>query len=804
MFQNYLKIALRNLIKQRIYSLINIIGLAIGMTCCLLIALYVRHELSYDRFHEKGERIYRVAVKTTIPSGTFYDAETPFPLAAQLQIDYSEVERVVRIFFREEELVTVGEKQFVEPKIAFADTGFFQMFSFPLLRGNPRRLLNDPAAVVLSASQARKYFGEEDPLGKTLALNNRLTFQVSAVMEDMPPNSHFHADILFSFLALSHDYLGFSIDQWGLYTSLYTYIMLPEAHSAAAFEDKLEPFMEKYSFTRPDRKRTALLMPLQDIHLHSHMEGEIEPNTRVSDLWIIATIGLFILLIASINFMNLTTARSARRAREVGVRKVLGAFRWQLIKQFIGESVILSLLAMLLAIALVELALPGFSQLVGKSIDFSVVGSGVLLGALLGLALLVGILSGIYPALFLTAYRPVAVLKMNSFAAAGGRAGGRSAGLRRGLVVTQFALAILLISGTIITRDQLHFLRNVDLGFRKDAIIDIPVSEDEIRDKYKTIKHELANHPNVVSVSACFKSPLSENGFSTSAYPNGRDSGGGFGIDLNFVDFDYLEQFDLQLLAGRNFSPNLPSDEKAAFIINESTMKRLGYDNPQAALGRKLPTGINRIEGTIIGVVKDYHNVSLHEQIQPLVMMYWPEFFYNFAVRVRPGGLPETIAHLEAVWKSFSPAYPFSYSFLDEDLSRIYAFEARITRIIGTFSFIAIFIACLGLFGLAAYTAEQRTKEIGVRKVLGAKVSDIVLLLSKEFVKLVLLAGVIAAPLAYWLMGRWLEVFAYRIEPGPAVFLIAGALALLIALLTISYQAIRAALAHPVESLRYE
>ena len=801
MLKNYLKITLRTLRKSNVYSFINVFGLSIGMTCCLLILLYVKQELSYDTFYGKADRIYRIAVETTRPQGQSFCANTPFPLGPAFKDEYPEVDFLSRIFFTENVLVTHGENRFFEDGFAFADRDFFEIFSHTFLSGDEARFLSEPNTLILTASTAEKYFGHEDPIGQVIQFDNQIDFTVTAVIEDVPVNAHFRFNFLASYLSLNDEIVGFTTDQWGAYSSLYTYVLLSEQAPPDALELKAESFITRHAGEWPGITRRVFFQPITDIHLRSHLDDEIEANNDLSNLYIISTIGLFILLIASINFMNLSTARSSRRAREVGIRKALGAVRLQLVGQFLGESILLSVLALALSLAFVELSLPLFSSLVGKEIVFSLVGDPIVPVLLLGLAVVVGVFSGIYPALFLSGYRPATVLKGTNVSVKGSRGG---LFLRQILVVSQFGLSIMLIIGTLIVGDQLHFLKNANMGFQKDYTLSIRIFEDSMSEQYETVKSELTAHPNVLHATACYKSPIGDYGLSTSAYPDGRENETSFSIQLNFMDFDYFDQFGLELAAGRSFSEFFPTDEQKAFIVNETLVRVLGYTSPEEVIGIVLPTGINKIDGTIIGVVKDYHIASLHEHIEPLVLMHWPDFFSEISVQIQPHDIPETLQFLETTWKRFSPDYPFQYTFLDEHITQLYAPEEQTSEIIGTFSLIAIFVACLGLFGLATFTAQQRTKEIGVRKVLGASVSGIMLLLSKDFLRLVLISFIVAVPVAYVVMNRWLEDFAYRIDISWRVFLPAGLSALLIALLTVSYQSVKAALSNPVQSLGHE
>lgn len=801
MFKNYLKTTIRNFIKQRAYTLITVFGLSIGITSCLMIMLYVKQELSYDRFHTNVDRIYRVAVETDRPQGRSKTAATPFPVAPALKEDYPDIEHIARIFFAENNLVQYEDKRFFEQSFAFMDPGFFKIFSFPLIQGSALNLLEDPGSIVITSSIANKYFGEKDPIGKVIRYGNQFNFTVAGVIEDVPINSQFHFDFAASFLALNQDIVGFPLDQWGAYTDLYTYVLLPVNQNADEFQEKVQSFLQKHHDT-PGVTRELFLQPMASIHLHSHINSEIEKNNFVSNLVILFTIAFFILIIAIINYMNLTTAHSSRRAKEVGMRKVLGAKRFQLFKQFMGESICLSLLAMCLSLIFIRVLLPAFSSLVGKSVEFVYSENLLFLGLILLLSLIVGAISSIYPALFLSGFQPVKTLK-------GLKDTGKSSFVqlffRKALVVTQFVISLLLIIGTLVINQQLHYLTNANLGFDKEQMVIIPFFDNSVNDKYETVKNELAAHPNVVSAAACFNTPIGEsNGFAISVFPDGRDAGAKFVINMNIIDFDFIDSFGLEIIAGRKFSKEFTSDYEKAFIVNEAALKDLGYASPEDAIGKKFIIGINYLEGTVIGVVKDFHITSLHEDIGPLLMLHKPEWFNSMAVKIRPDDISGTLVFLEKTWIKFVPNYPFSSSFLDERIDRMYQSEKQTSIIIRTFSMIAIAIACLGLFGLAAYTAEKRTKEIGIRKVLGATVSNLIFMLSTEFTKWVLVANVVAWPVAYFAMNRWLRNFAYQTSIGLAPFILAAVLVFLIALFTVSFQALKTALADPIESLRYE
>lgn len=801
MLKNYFKIAYRNLTKFKAYSIINIAGLAIGLTCCLLITLYVRQELNYDRFHANANRIYRIGIENQYPDRVTYYSQTPLPLAPAFRLDYPEVQNISRIYLPDDVLFDAAEKKIFEPNGIFADRDFFQMFTYPVVRGDSTNLLSRPNDIVLTESLASKYFGDDNPIGQQIRLDNKYDFSVSAVIRDVPVNSHLLFNYVLPFTALTEDWLGTTLDQWAMFIDTYTYVQLPESTTLFSFQERAADFTNRHMKKSANLTRQLLYQPLADIHLYAHNEDEMQSGNFISHLVIISTIGLFILLIACINFINLATARSGRRAKEVGVRKVLGAFKLQLIRQFIGESVLTALVALTLALALLEVMLPYFSQLVGTEVRFGLRQDFAIGGFALGLTLLIGIFSGFYPAFVLSGFKPVAVIKGQRAVESRSR---WALFLRKGLVITQFMISIILVFCTLITREQLSFLRNADMGFNMDRMVVVPVFDRELRKKSEVIKHDLLSHPNVLAATAGLRAPISDIVFDTSAYPKGYDGGERFSININFVDYDYLNDYGLKLLAGRNFSQNFSTDFKEAFIVNEALAERLGASSPRQVIGTKLPTGIYHIEGTIIGVVQDFHISSLHERIAPMVMMHWPKFFSHISVKISAQKMPETIAYIERTFKKYMPGYPFQYEFLEDRVAQLYTAEEQALQVVTTFSVIAILIACLGLFGLSAFTAEQRTKEIGVRKVLGASLQNIILLLSRDFLKLVLAAGLVALPLAYFAMSRFLQEFAYRIDPQPATGLIAVLIALSIAAITVSLQAVKAALSNPVDTLRYE
>jgi putative ABC transport system permease protein len=798
--KNYLKTAWRNIIRHRGYSFINIFGLAVGMACCLLIYLFVRQETSFDRFHDRSDRIFRVAMEVTTPENTSRQAATQFPLVHALRKDYPEIERTTRIFFPGSDLIEANGKSFTKENAVFSDVDFFRIFTFPVLRGQTKDLLTDPRSVVLSEKTARKYFGTIDVIGKNIRFEKRFLFQVAAVIKDVPLLSHFHFDLAAPFTALDKEYFGFEPDrQWGGTLSNYTYCLLNNRAHVADLESKLKDIVVRNAQRKYGVKWTPFLQPLANIHLHSDLEDEIEPPGHPVVLIILSMIGIFILLIAAINFINLSTARSIRRSREVGLRKVIGAHQGQLMKQFLSETLFLTTTSLILAAGIGIMALPGFSLLVGRPVEMTAGGMPSLLCFMAGLIILVSIMAGFYPAFSLSKRSPIGAFKIVQT-----DRGWNSSPLRvrRALVIFQFFISIALIISTLVVEKQLRFFTGADLGFDKEAVINIPIWEDTLKDKTESLKAELRKLPGVKGATACLRAPIGSNTMQTGIY-TGESDKDRFDVDMNFVDTDYVKEFGLHLIAGKNLRAIPSANEEAEFLLNETIVRRMGYSSPADILGKKLRTGIYSRKGSVVGVVADFHSHSLREEIPSVAMVYWPYFYSNLAVKLRGGNIHATLAAIEKIWRSFS-SYPFEYTFLDDDIRSFYKEEQKVLGIVTTFAALAVILACLGLLGLASFMAQQRTKEIGVRKVLGASLHSLMGMLSKEFVYCVLAANLFAWPLAYISMKRWLENFAYRTAPDVGTFVLASLLALAFAMLTVGYQTLRAARANPVDSLRYE
>ncbi len=805
MLSSYLKVALRNLLRRKGYSFINVFGLAIGMACCVLIMLYVQDELSYDRYHHNSARIYRVSRQWINSDGkiNLHLGHVAPPFGPLLRNDFpATVLNVVRFIQPGTPLVSHDDKHFQESRFFFVDSTVFSMFSWELVKGDPSRALAMPNAVVLTETTAKKYFGTEDPVGKVLRYNQQSDLMISGVMKDVPQNSHFQADFLCSFITFENAVGAQSLaNNWGS-NNFATYILVPEKFDPAAFAAQLPAFIDKHMPVGRDGKRPSMgtqlnLWSLTSVHLHSNLDSEVEPNSSITIIYIYSVVAIFVLLIACFNFMNLSTAQASRRAKEVGMRKVLGAHRQLLIRQFLGESILLSFIALVLAIGIVLLVLPWFNSFVGKSLDLNLSGNLLQLLILVSIAAFVGVIAGSYPAFFLSAFQPAAVLKKE---ASSGKVGLR---FRSVLVVSQFAISIALIVSMRVVFDQLEYVRSKNLGFDKEQIVCLPASQ-RVRDQYLAVRDQLLSQPGITDVTI------------SSRAPSGRllDSQGGtaeIGSEMRqittriadiHVDHHFMKTFKIPFAAGRDFDVHLASDSTEAFVLNEAAIPAIGWKSAEEAIGRRFQYGGR--SGKIIGVVKDFHFESLHQKIAPIVFLINPGRFNVVSVRVAAGHMIGVLDILKERWQVLRPDFPFIPQFVDEQFNLQYRSEERLGQVFGIFSGLAIAIACLGLLGLASFVAEQRTKEIGVRKVLGASVTNIVLQLTKSFTKLVLVANLIAWPLAYYGMTKWLEGFAYRTTIGFTAFVGAGLLALVIAVLTISYHAVRAAVANPVKALRYE
>ena len=800
MLKNYLKIAVRNLMRNKVYSAINIIGLAIGVASCILIFLYVQDELSYESHFSKSDRIVRVVGTITFEGQQDKFSVTPLPLEEAVR-EFPEVETATQFSRMSKRTIWYKGQSFTDDQLLYADSSFFSVFDYELLAGDPKTALDGPRKIVLTEELANKFFGgTEKAMGEVLQFSND-SYTVTGVYRDKG-----HSHIKASGLLSRSTYLGrLSADerknQW-FNLNNYTYALLRSEEQLPALQRQLDVLTEKnvnpwIKENNLNAQMAFFVQPLETIHFDTRFGHDLTPPGNISYVYIFSAVALFLLLIACINYMNLSTARSAKRAKEVGMRKVVGADRSQIIRQFLGESVLLTLIAVLVALALVQVFIPTFNTLTEKQFTSDFFMQWQFLLVLLIIVLLVGIVAGSYPAFFLSRFKPADVLKSDK------QPKGGSTTLRKALVVVQFSISLIMIIGTIVVFTQMHFLKNADLGFNKEQImvIDVPSGDSTLVQRLPIIKQKLLQHPHVLQVSNSYSIPAeSLNRTLMLMEQDGRMVEKT--LNLIGVDYDFIPVMGIEMAAGRNFSREFKTDLKSGVIINEAAAKWLGWSDP---VGKKVQTGeddINDTDAQIIGVVKDFHVSSLHSEVQPLAIRLFPESPGYLLARIAPENQAATIQFVEEQWRLFDSKHPMEYFFMDEFFDRQYRAEEKMLTVFGYFAALTIVIACLGLFGLASFTAEQRTKEIGIRKVLGSSTGNIVMLLSKDFALLVLLAILLASPIAWYGMNRWLQDFAYRIDLSWWVFALAGLLALVIALATVSFQAVKAALQDPVNAIK--
>lgn len=800
MLKNYLRIAWRTLAKYKANAAINISGLAIGIACFTLILLFVQDELSYDKFHGKADRIYRIAGEYDQGGDSRNrSAMTTYLLKKWLDASFSDIKSTVRLD-PTSGVVKQGDTAFSEEHLLFADQNFFDVFTFPLLHGEPAAVLAAPNSMAISRTAARKYFGSADPLGQVLQVNDALV-KITGVFKDMPANSHFHGDFIIS-MATAEPYYP----NWVLTNSTgishYTYVELAPGITPDAIESQLAAFL-KAKDERYAENRTLFLQPLRDIHLRSNLSSEIEANGDIMYVYLLSAVAVIIIFMACINYMNLAVARSTSRSKEVGLRKVVGASRKQLVLQFLGESVITAFLALLLAAIVVELALPYFNNLAGKAIEFNLLQNSALAAGLLLVVLIAGIVAGSYPAAFLSALKSVTLLKGNI-----ARSGGSSEHLRRGLVLVQFTASVALLVSTLMIFHQLNFMRTKKLGIEPEHVVVVPLSTNDIASRFERFRTVLLSDSRIQKVAATNNALPARVSHWREYDVEGLEER--VMIPTTVVTHDFFATLQGELVAGRDFERAFPTDTEEAYIINETAAKFLGLESPvgRAMTGRVFNGSTWGLkQAKIVGVVRDFHFASLHTEIQPAVFSLATERttpLRNLVLRISSTDVPGVLAFVEATWQKLVPERPFSFTFLDEEVEKMYRTEQRFLSVFLAFTVLAIVVTCLGVLGLSAYAAAQRKKEIGIRKVLGASVMNIVGILSSGFVKLMLVANLIAWPIAWWLMNRWLEGFAYRTSMSWWLFVLASVIALAIALMTVSSQAIRAALANPVASLRSE
>jgi len=801
MIRNYLLTALRNIFRQKGYTMINVTGLAIGIVSCLFIVFYILDEFSYDRFHEKGDRIYRLLFDYTSPNGEVYSHSIgPYRLAEELNRRFPEIEKAVRLSYPIPLPVRYGEIEFIEDDIMMADPDIFNVFSFEMLRGDPATALSEPFTCVISEEMAIKFFGEDDPLDKTLSLPipaGENDTRITGVFRTFPSNSHIHPDMLASMSSAEYIFNDRQKFNWGEGTVAY-YVLMPEKHISDSLEAKFPALIEEVFGDGASERVRYWLQPLYDTHLKSNLRFDFEPSGDIQTVYIFSIVALFILLIASINYMNLATARSARRAREVGLRKVVGGHRYQLIWQFLGESVFLVILSMVIVVLFGQLLLPYFNNISGKDFSPDIILTWKVIGGLLLAAIVIGILAGIYPSFFLSRYSPLKVLYGDN------KTGSAGFTLRKILVVLQFSISIALIISTITVFSQWRFLGKKKLGVNPENVLLIPRPTRG----YYTYKQEVLKNPRILNVTSSNKrltDGLTSNlGYKAEGLPEDENPF----IKIVTVDFDFFETLENRIVEGRSFSEEFSMDSLSSFILNETAVRDIGWEDP---IGKWFETSTldpatnnwRTRRGTVVGVSEDFHFESVHNTIQP-ICFFVDKFWVNWmSIRIASEDMPQTVVFLEEEFNKLNSEYPFEYSFFEEEIIALYASEQRFFQLFIIFALLAIIIASLGILGLASYSAEQRTREIGIRKVAGSSIRRILLLITREFFILVLIANLIAWPVAWYFMRNWLMDFPYKIKLGLSIFLLSALLAMIIALLTVIYQAWRAASQNPADALRY-
>lgn len=801
MIRNYLLTALRNIFRQKGYTMINVTGLAIGIVSCLFIVFYIQDEFSYDRFHDKGDRIYRLLFDYTSPNGEVYSHSIgPYRLAEELKSRFPEIEKAFRLSYPIPLPVRSGEIEFIEDNVMMADPDIFNVFSFEMLRGDPASALSEPFTCVISEEMAFKFFGEDDPLDKTLSLPipaGENETRITGVFRTFPTNSHIHPDMLASMSSAEYIFNDRQKFNWGEGTVAY-YVLMSEKHISDSLEAKFPALIEEVFGDGASERVRYWLQPLYDTHLKSNLRFDFEPSGDIQTIYIFSIVAIFILLIASINYMNLATARSARRAREVGLRKVVGGHRYQLIWQFLGESVLLVVLSMVIVVLFGQMLLPYFNNISGKDFSPDIILTWKVMGGLLLAAIVIGILAGIYPSFFLSRYSPLKVLYGDN------KAGNAGFTLRKILVVLQFSISIALIISTITVFSQWRFLSKKKLGINPENVLLIPRPTND----YYTYKQEILKNPRILNVTSSNKrltDGLTSNlGYKAEGLPEDENPS----IKIVTVDFDFFETLENRIVEGRSFSEEFSMDSVSTFILNETAVRDIGWEDP---IGKWFETSTldpatdnwRTRRGTVVGVAEDFHFESVHNTIQP-ICFFVDKFWVNWmSIRIASENMPQTIAFLEEEFNKLNSDYPFDFSFFEEEIIALYSSEQRFFQLFIIFALLAIIIASLGILGLASYSAEQRTREIGIRKVAGSSIRRILLLITREFFILVLIANLIAWPVAWYFMRNWLMDFPYKIKLGLSIFLISALLAMMIALLTVIYQAWRAASQNPADALRY-
>lgn len=794
MFKNYLKIAFRNLKKHKVYSSINVIGLAAGLACFILVGLYISYETSFDKYHENKDELFRLV--TTGGRDDNYEgiAKVTAPWGEAALTEISEIESMTRFVFHGTSLMRYKQNRFFEGNGFFADSSALEMFTFPLIKGDPKTALDRPNSIIIDEDFAQRFFGEENPMGKTIVVSEETEYTVTGILEEIPSNSHFTFDFLVSLTSYTHP----DIDDWRIWNQFYTYVQLKDGAQPVSVENQMQDILELNLGEDFNPESKATLQPITSIHLTSNLWREMTLNSDTSSLYAYGIVGFFILLLACINFINLMTARASTRLKEVGIRKTIGAQRGALIRQFLGESLIVTFIALILALIITDLFLPSFSELSSSPFDNTFLLNPLILSSILILTLLIGFLSGMYPAFVLSSPKPSSILK-------GVQKIQGNVLLRKGLVVFQFAASVALICSTLVMQKQFNFMQNKDLGFDKEQVINIPIRDFTINPQFETIKEEFLQVPGVNNVS--FSGNL----------PGGGDWGLPYVAEgvpeedqptmrMLAIDHDFVETFGMEIIEGRDFSTEYSTDVQGGFLLNEEAVKQLNWTENTLAQSISFPFDqLDMNNKPVLGVVKDFHFRSMKEEIAPIMLFIPPNGWYSqISVKVNTTNTEEIIAGLEEVWAKFDPVHPMTATFFDQRYGRLHQVEENAGTLLGYLTAVAILIACFGLFGLVAFSAQQRTKEIGIRKVLGSSVQGIVGLLSKEYLALVMFGFIVGVPLSYYWISGWLNQFAYQTSIGAETFVLTLCITVLVAMLAVCYQAIKAALLNPVQSLKSE
>jgi len=803
MIKNYFIAAIRNLIRQKGYFIINLLGLTIGLTACLLLTFYIIDELSYDRYHEKAEQIYRIGYDFERPNGDrVAQIVTEHMLKESFESYFNQIESFVRIGWPQSYYVEYEDKKFYESKVSLVDKDFFDVFTFEWIAGNPKGALDEPFTIVITESVAKKFFGDENPINKTLHIMTNVgeaTSRITGVIKDMPTNSHFHLNIMLSMGSAQNVLSHLELTDWGN-MSVYSYILIPENTSIESIQKKGKDFTKQMRGVETSFNPDLLIQPLLDIHLHSNASWELGNNGNYRNVILFSIIAIFILLIASINYMNLATARSAKRSLEVGMRKVLGAKKMNLVFQFLGEAIIMTFLSLILSLALADILMPAFNTIAGKEINIVWMNNMWIILLTFIIAIVIGVFSGSYPAFFLSSAKPLNALKKKSKNSASGSI------LRKVLVIFQFSISIILIVCTLIVFLQWSYMKNKPLGIDPSNIV---LMRSPGTKHYEAFKEELLKNPNITSITGSLKRPPYELSMYLSYKAEGVEYDGNKAIKLVPIEYDYFKTLKNKIVEGRSFDRNMSIDENSTFILNEAAIKEFGWDEP---LGKMFETSIVDPttgkwvprKGQVVGVAEDFHFESVRNKIAPVVYLINHDMIYWLIIKINSSNTSETIEYIKEKWDDMNVETNYAPSFYNDDLDALYNAEERFFTLFVIFSGLAIAIACMGIFGLASYTAEQRTKEIGIRKVMGASVSGIIQLVNKEFLRLVLISNFVAWPVAFYFMREWLNNFTYRIDLTIWPFLISGILAIIIAIVSVSYQALKASRTNPIEALRYE